>query len=88
MLTITEENILDVYREALDHVIADILHIARDRNIDLYDKKTNTSLFFVNLIETHRNLRFAQSFDEFANWKEEVNRYREALEHFKAFGYV
>lgn len=88
MLTITEEIILDVYREALDYVIVGFHHVAQDRNIDLYDKKTNTSLFFLNLIETHRNLRFAKSFNEFANWREEVEHYRATLTRFEESGYV
>ena len=46
MLTITEENILEAYRSALNCLKVDFLRIARDRNIDLYDKKTNSSLFF------------------------------------------
>ncbi len=88
MLTMTEENILEVYREALDHVMVDFSQVAKKRNIELYDGKTDISLFFLSLIETHRNLRFAKSFNEFANWKQEVNRYRAALVKFEVFGHV
>ena len=88
MLTIREENILESYREALNNIKIDFMHMARAKNIDLYDEKTDVSLLFLDLRKTHRNLRFAQSYEEFSNWREEIDRYRDALIRFEELGCV
>ena len=88
MLTMKEECLLEAYREALNNIKVDFIHVAGDRNIDLYNGKTDISLFFLKLRETHRELRFAGSFEEFSNWREEVDRYRDALKRFEESGCV
>lgn len=88
MLSATEENILDVYREALNNFIVDFIKLSQERNIDLYDGKTDASMLFFEIKNAHYSLRFARSFDEFSNWREEIERYKVALAKFEVFGHI
>ena len=88
MLSVTEENILEVYREALNNFIVDFIKLSQGSINDLYDVKTATSMLFMEIKNVHGRLRFAKSFDEFSNWREETERYRVAIAKFEVFGHI